>query len=799
VSLAAVVAGAIVFYFWSAFPVAEVSFTGSKKDYYNLLSKGLAKGHLYVDLEVPDAMLKLADPYDPAQNRGIAAHDLSYFRGHYYLYFGITPALLLFLPYHVVSGGAGFPPNLGPPLFCSLGLLAAAMLLWDVRRRCFPRAGFGMTLAALVSVALGSFTLATMRRPDIWETPIASGYACSMAMLWCCWRSLESPGKLGWLIAAGCSFGLAVGSRPTLAPAGVALAVPLAWWWWEGRKTGASWLRPPAGWWRCAAALAGSVTACAAGLALYNYGRFGNPLEFGLHYQCTGIHQGQATLFNAGFLSFNWHVYFLDSAHWTRYFPFLKVAQMPPVPKGYYGTEYVYGMLPSLPVTWLALAALARAAGSRGAEHPAFRIWTAACAAYGVITAAVLLFFNTATARYMVDFVPAFVLLGAVGALAVSDGLAGAHWGWRLGARIALVAMLAASAAFGVLASFQLHGLLRHFRPEAYAALERVCNQPTYWAERLLGGEQGPLQIKLRLPKGRTGKLEPLVVTGWSYEADYVFFYYAGDRHLQVGFDHTAYPLLWSRPVPVDYDRDHVLTVQMGALYPPDSSPLFRRMPPWQVERCRRRYQVALDGEVIVEAPAVFFDASPGEIGIGCNPISDSYGRRFSGQILEMRRIPVKPDRSAAEPTVRPGPLTLSMLLPQTEASPSALGEPLVITGVPGAADAIFVECLKENRIRLGYDHWGWAARWSEPFELVRNVFHSVVVDFGALHPGAGAGEGPLVVKIDGDEVWRTTAPFFPAPPESIAVGRNTTGSTLCGPRFTGAVRAVTDVPDAGR
>ena len=75
--------------------------------YYNQLVDGFRSGQLSLKHDAPAGLAALADPYDPAANgdfRGTVytdtnrVHDLTYYQGKLYLYFGVTPALLLFWP-----------------------------------------------------------------------------------------------------------------------------------------------------------------------------------------------------------------------------------------------------------------------------------------------------------------------------------------------------------------------------------------------------------------------------------------------------------------------------------------------------------------------------------------------------------------------------------------------------------------------------------------------------------------------------------------------------------------------------
>src|SRR5256885_3912631 len=104
-ALAAVCALVIGIYFGSAHSgIIESSASGPPETYYNLLVQGFRIGQLNLKTEVPPGLAQLADPYVPSANRPYRwieshpLHDTSYYRGKLYLYFGVTPALVLFWP-----------------------------------------------------------------------------------------------------------------------------------------------------------------------------------------------------------------------------------------------------------------------------------------------------------------------------------------------------------------------------------------------------------------------------------------------------------------------------------------------------------------------------------------------------------------------------------------------------------------------------------------------------------------------------------------------------------------------------
>src|SRR5436305_22773 len=99
-------------------------FGQKQRDYYNLLIDGFLDGQLAMKVDVPEALLKLPDPYDPrTRPAGLALHDASYFKGRYYLYFGVGPVVVLMLPFRLLSG-TDLPQAVAVLIFVYAGFLA---------------------------------------------------------------------------------------------------------------------------------------------------------------------------------------------------------------------------------------------------------------------------------------------------------------------------------------------------------------------------------------------------------------------------------------------------------------------------------------------------------------------------------------------------------------------------------------------------------------------------------------------------------------------------------------------------
>jgi hypothetical protein len=404
---------------------------------YNRMADGFAKGQLSLDREVPPGFARLRDPYDPEQNSPYRVppyflYDLSYYRGKIYAYFGPMPALLLFGPFHLLTGHY-LSYKAAAVLLCSLGFLAAAWVLSSARRRYAAAAPPWLMAVLVLAVGLATGVPTLLARVDVWEIPIAGATAltlCAVAALWQAWH--QEGRRAGWLAAASLGLGLAVGTRPTALLNAPILLLPLLLEWRENR-----WARGG----KMLAAAALPLLVCLGALAAYNQARFGNPLEFGQSYiLATGVNAGKIHQFGLAYVWDNVRMNLLDFTPWKREFPF--VGGMPKVTLhgGHAEPEFTFGILGNVPIVWMALAAVALRGRRDGlAFLGASFLWIA-----GVQTALLMLYLF-AVSRYEVEFLAPLVCLAAVGLLASEAGA-----GRRPLLRGAWIALAAVSVAFNL-------------------------------------------------------------------------------------------------------------------------------------------------------------------------------------------------------------------------------------------------------------------------------------------------------------------------------------------------------------
>jgi hypothetical protein len=768
----------VVFNVWTVQSVTpnEVRlFGGEQGDYSNLVMRSLLEGHTYVDVKPSPALVKADNPYDPAKRPpGVALADASYYKGRYYIYFGVAPVVTLFLPWRLLTGHE-LPAPYAALILVNGAFLASAGLFWAVRRRYFPDSGVLALLIGILVIGLGSMTHSVLRRTSLWEPPVAAGYLFAMLTLVCLYSGLHRRHRNRWFACASVFLGLAVGSRPTYLVAIAALAVPLVGEWRRTRKDGRVGFMPGRTWWGHAAALALPLGVILAALLGYNYARFENPFEFGMHYQLTGAYEATVRHFSAAYARFNAYVYYLAPAQWSRYFPFVEPIRVPPAPNGYQTCEYVYGILTNLPFSWAALLAPLALVRRRPDESGPLGEFLGSLAALYLSLGLFLLFFVTSTARYMVDFVPALMLLACVGFLS-AERLAHGAWIRRL--------VLAAAAAAGLftvfvcaMLSFQLQDLLRQLNPPLFRALAHAFDEPAWQVEKRTGERFGPLELALRFPEGRSGMTEPLVTTGWEFFSDYLFVNYIDSRHLRFGFSHGGDAPRWSPPLVVDYGAEHSLQVQMGSLFPPRGHPGLDALNDLQFGSVARWLRVKLDGGVVLDAPQDFYDSSPGSIRVGSEPTL-TYGGRFTGRI---ERVATGRFEASASPGGPCGPVEMTVAIP-----PDAVGRqvPLVTTGSPGRGDALLMRATRPGVVRFYYDHWGHDVLCSGEVRVTGRGAHELVLSMPSLwrvrdNPGSPLAH-LLYVAMDGRLLAMQEVASYPAARASVFLGRNGIGSSLC-------------------
>lgn len=254
------------------------------RNQYELMADALLDGRLHLEYGDEEALRALENPYDPQarSDSGVSYHwDHAWYNGHYYMYFGIVPVLLVFLPYRILTG-TSLTTFHATRLFIALTIVGIFQLLRLLAKRFFkelPLCTY-LAMAAAFSVVSIWFSIA---QPALYCTAIAAGLCLEIWSLFffarAVWVKQEESAQLINAAVGALLGALVFGCRPTIGLGNI-LVLPMLLVFLEKRE-----LTP---------ALAGKLVLAAlpyalvaAGLMLYNYARFDNPFEFGQTYQLT--------------------------------------------------------------------------------------------------------------------------------------------------------------------------------------------------------------------------------------------------------------------------------------------------------------------------------------------------------------------------------------------------------------------------------------------------------------------------------------------------------------------------------
>jgi hypothetical protein len=777
-SIVAIVVVTLCFYLWTVWPEPSIQkATGGDNGYYNLLTRGFLKGQLAMDKPADPFLATLKNPYDLAQRAGHGLHDASYYKGKYYLYFGVTPVLVLFLPFQLISG-AYLDEGAASVFFAGIGLIAMIGLLTALRVRYFGKAPRWVFITSVMALGLANMMPALLRRASFWEVPITAGHACAMLAVFAIFQAIHCSSRSFWLALGSVCMGAAVGARPVYLLGCSALLVPFLFW--AKYDSGRKWSRNIG-----FLAAVGPAALIGFGIAIYNWARFDSPFQFGQNYQMSadGVNP---VFFSLSYLLYGLKLYWFEPAGWSPFFPFFTVISPPPPPPGQLGVENPYGILPNIPYVFLVIGLLGLAGHSILYRSDVKKLvtWLVSAFVLAGVTMITVMAFGGITNRYMVDFLPLIVLLASCGWLALmslpsSAGIRGIILG------SVAVCLFLYSLFFNIMISMQHNRLLRLNHPEVYARIASVANNVSSIYDRLAGIYYGPIEMQVVFPTGVAGHIQPLVVTGRAFLSDYLYVHYLTDDKVRFGYEHTSYGGSTGDPVKIVPGQVYTLVIDFGSLYPPAAHPYFSDMPLAQARMRQRSIRITINGVEALHKNAELFDAVSRRPDIGHSANRVAFKERFSGVIKGWRVLP------EAAPVIRAdefGPLLISAQFPSFTGVRS---EPLVSSGERGKGDLIYVKYLDATTVVFGYDHWGVGGFQTAPISIDPLAIHEISLDYGALHE---AGVSPnikrVIIRINGQIVANQSCSFHECSPGTVVVGANLIGATTASQVFSGVIHS---------
>jgi len=399
----------------------------SGRNYYWMLTQAFQKGQTYLLVDPNPELLKLENPYDLQQRKGLEYWwDTTLYDGKYYLYWGPVPAVLGVIVNFITSRpvtdtGLVFSFVIGTALF---SVLLLRKLYQDLQ---FPGWIFwGGALSSVINIPL----IWLLTHPTYYEVSISGGQFFMMTGFFLLYLAFRSPSlHKGYLILAALAFGLAGGTRVNLLPSIIFLAFMILWRIYiSHRKFSAS---IPA---FIATIIPLAIIACS--LAWYNHLRFGSIFEFGHRYQLSGLSltEDYGDQISIKYIVPNLYTYVVRLPSLNEKFPFVTIPFIKEntwpsfirLPENYYYPEPAAGILFVIPLIgftaivlirlfWLLIngdISLARNPGNT-ASSPFF--WFGlSMFGYVLIQMFLLFAFVSSSMRYLFDLSPALILLSTM-------------------------------------------------------------------------------------------------------------------------------------------------------------------------------------------------------------------------------------------------------------------------------------------------------------------------------------------------------------------------------------------------
>jgi hypothetical protein len=300
-----------------------------------------------------------------------------------------------------------------------------------------------------------------------------------------------------------------------------------------------------------------------------------------------------------------------------------------------------------------------------------------------------------------------------------------------------------------------------------------------------------PVELTLRLPAQHGQGGDPILITGHGSRSDLIYCRYEADGRIRFALDHFGGGGPQSEAISCDRSQPHRLTLWMGSLadasfaLPSAAGPLPDAVLPWS-----HRLVVRFDGRTLINTEQAFYPGDPATALIGVNPYGlTTAGRQFEGRVERVSQVGF----DTLPPSGLAGAYGAINLIVEFPWSAAGRHEPLVVSGVPGAADFLYVVYLDARHLAIGFDDWGTGGMVGPPIEVDYAQAHRLSLTMRSLYPPDARPEprSPVRVTVDGRVALATQSPCHPSTPAQIRVGVNPIGGSTCGAVFNGRILSI--------
>jgi len=249
--------------------------------YNEYLVDALINGRTYLEYGNPQLWSNVERPYDDTWRKtngyeevtNYEAFDWTWYKGRYYCYFGVVPAVILYIPYKLITGEY-LPNHVGTFLFCAITVILLALLWRYCVKKYMQDMRYAHYLFSFITLFFASGIGPILRYATFYTIVQAAGLMFTVAGVLLLLKSVDNEkiSHLKLFFACLC-FALIFGCRPSMGLASLLVPVVL----WRHRT------------WKLFAFAMFPYVIVAIPLCLYNYVRFGSIFEFGVNYVLTNF------------------------------------------------------------------------------------------------------------------------------------------------------------------------------------------------------------------------------------------------------------------------------------------------------------------------------------------------------------------------------------------------------------------------------------------------------------------------------------------------------------------------------
>lgn len=153
---------------------------------YQELAEALYAGQVSLLNEPSAALQAMENPYDYLLREEQSVEymwDTAYYDGNYYVYFGVLPCLLFYLPFYAMTGL--HLPDILVILFMSiLFAVGCCVLIRELIKRFYPSLPFGLWVIMTIAMTLGCQIPFFVVQPDPYNIPILAAMMFSVWGIW---------------------------------------------------------------------------------------------------------------------------------------------------------------------------------------------------------------------------------------------------------------------------------------------------------------------------------------------------------------------------------------------------------------------------------------------------------------------------------------------------------------------------------------------------------------------------------------------------------------------------------------